>query len=695
MKQLTRLPLLFVLILCTCGLAQNGVQAQANIAVSSPVDYITKLQDIHVDDNGIGFAGGRCGVLLNTVTDGAMWEPTDSPTDTDLLALACSPDGCSTAILDSHEGLFRLSNGTWSAISSENGNLGGHFHWLTANVVIHETTGDFYFRSTDAGLTWTKIDFSFFQRANMTFIDASTGFVWVDKDLYKTTDAGASFSPVGYTHADNVSKQTWLDDQRGWMFSDRLFYGTTDGGQNWTLLNSEQQLTSVNWMVALSETHLVGAQVTTFRLESLDGGVTWTRGNFLEDGNKRVNERFHHRGNEFFTIGDANQIMYSPGGFTDFVEQDPIVRHDRITRIVFHTPEVGYAADDSRMMRTTDGIKWTYLERNFGFIQDMKVLPNGSIIALNSSENVISTDQGETFTDWVPEGTVPSSRFGSKFSEKPNGDYYLLGSEYATLSTDGGTTWTAINHGTDLSFHGIQWITDDIGYAYTRQEDFAKTTDGGMTWTVGVAAARNLEGMHFSDEMNGWLSTASRRYETTDGGENWSTSTGGGGYDFEINPDDGSILVATYLSGNNGAISRTTDGGQTWRELNYNCFAYRAGAITPGGDYYWAGGDGFLVRHDLKALIEIANSTNNRQLNYTSLRAYPNPNDGQFTVDFPLVANTTSLQVFDLSGRQVRQLMVAPGTERQTIDLSDLSAGVYIVRWLAGGQAGRGKVVVR
>lgn len=696
MKQLTRLPMLLAFTLYTFGLPTNYLMAQANIEVSSPSNYITKLQDIHVDDNGQGFAGGRCGVLLGTANDGQTWDSVDSPTETDILTLACTPNGCSTALLDSDEGMFRFSNGNWTAINTENGGFGGSLHWLTNNTVIHETSGESYFRSSDGGLTWSEIEFSDFQRGNMNFVDANTGFVWVGKGLYKTTDAGATFVPVGYTHPDNVFEQTWLNDQRGWIFgSDRLFYVTTNGGQTWDLLNSEQQLNSVNWMVALSESHLVGAQVTTFRIESLDGGVTWSRSDFLDEGNERVNERYHRRGNEFFTIGDANQIMYSPADFTDFVEQDAIERHNRVTRIVFHTSEIGYAADGSRLMRTTDGETWSYIGENLGNIQDLALLDDGSIAMMNSSRTVISRDQGATFTDWIPEGTVPQSRFGSNFSVKPNGDYYILGSGYATLSTDGGNTWTGINHGTELSFNGIQWITDDIGYAHSRQNHFAKTTDGGMSWSVGEGAANNLEGMYFLDEMNGWVSTAAQRYATTDGGQTWNNTNGGGGYDYQKSPDDGSLLVASYLGGNNGAISRSTDEGQTWQKLNFNCFAYRAGTITPDGKYYWAGGDGFLVRHDLEELIDIGTNTSQLQLFNKSLQVYPNPSDGRFTVDLPMTTGAAALQVFELGGRQVYQLQLASGMEHQVVDLSGLSPGVYIVRWLSGGQVGRAKIVIR
>lgn len=698
MKILTHLSLLFVLLLGTCGPAQNGLQAQVNIPVSHPVDFISKFQDIHVDDQGTGFVAGRCGALRQTVTDGQMWETVDAPTDDDLLSVSCPPAGCATALLLSDQQLFRLSGGTWTEVNSPAAALGGTLHWQTADVVIHETTGSSLWRSVDAGLTWAEVVYPTSQRGNLTLLNNGTIYAWFAISLYVSTDFGASFAAVGYSHSTNISKQTWLDDQRGWLFdTDRLFYGTTDGGQTWTLLNAESQLNSVNWFEALSETHLVGAQITTQRLESVDGGVTWTRGTFLEGGNRRVNERYHRRGDAFFTVGDGSQILYSAADFADFEELDPFPRNDRIQHIVMASDTEGYALTGRQLLATTDGLTWSVINTFSRFYTDLLVLEDGRLVILTSSASEVSADGGMTFTPWVPTGLVPNGEYGAKWSRKPNGDFYLLGSNYATVSSDGGVTWTAINHNSDVSYNGLFWVTDDIGYAFTRQRHFAKTSDGGQSWTISEAPTTNLEGIWFNDELNGWVSNANTRYFTTDGGENWIFASGEGGYDFQLHPEDGSILVARYLGGNNGEISRSTDNGQTWRSLNYNCFAYRAGAATPNGKYFWTGGDGgFLVRHDLDALIEASNST--RAVNgiqYAALEAFPNPTGGLVEVLLPSVSSTGTLGVYDLTGREVARRPVARGSVRELVDLSTLSVGVYVLRWQAGGQAGRVRVVKR
>lgn len=695
MKRLFLFSSLFILSLCTCGPA---LLAQANIPASYPVDFISKFQDIHVDADGVGFAGGHCGVLRKTVTDGQMWETVESPVEGTVSVIACPPSGCATALLYGDQKLYRLNNDVWTDTGLEEIFV-NNLHWLTDDVIVNESGGDFYQRSADGGLTWTTYPLATFQRANMVFTDENTALIWVGMELYKSTDAALTFTSVGYTHPTNVSKQTWLNEQEGWIFSsDRLFYATTDGGQSWTLLNEESQLTSVNWMEALSATHLVGAQITTSRLESLDGGLTWTRTPFLEEGNRRVNERYHRRGDEFFTVGDASQLMYSPAGFTDFVELDAFPRTQGIDHLAVHGNNEVYAAAGRELLISTDGVTWA-VNQDFGFsfIRDLATLDDGSVVVLFSDAAKISSDNGLTFTDWVPLDLVPGNQHGIVFSQKPNGDYYLLGAEYATSSTDGGATWAAINHASELSFHGVFWITDDIGYTFTRQEHFAKTTDGGQSWTVGAAPVRNLEGIYFTDEMNGWVSRANDRYFTSDGGASWTTAAGEGGYNYQEHPEDGSILVARYLGGNNGEISRSTDGGQSWRNLNFNCYAYRAGVVSDDGQYFWTGGDGgFIVRHDLDALIEAAAGTGDRSaLQYVNLHATPNPTDGLVTVTVPELSADGRLEVYDLSGRRVQSISVPRGTTQQAVDLTEVPAGVYVVRWLAGGQAGRVKLVKR
>lgn len=679
------LPLLLSLFLCT------GVRAQSDIPVSYPTDFITQFQDIHVDDTGTGLAVGTCGVIRRTTNSGAMWTSFSSPVDGQIESVACPPSGCSTALIVDSEGFHRLENGTWSAVSYPDFTGDGQLHWLSENIVINDYGSITLDRSTDGGRTWSTVDLAANPNTEIAVLDATTLMIFVNNTLYKSTDAGATFQTVGYTHPVAVREQTWLDADRGWLFDgDRLFYGTTDGGQSWTLLNATSQLTSVNWMVALSETYLVGAQVTTQRLESRDGGVTWSRGNFLDGGNERINEKYHRRGNEFFTVGNQNQLLYSPADFENFEELDPYGREDRIEEITFVSNTLGYALSGSELKVTTDaGVNW--VTRNLPRVgRKLGNLENGDLIILTDNQPQISTDQGMTFNDWLPAGIFDGTP--NVIVRKPNGNIYLLGTNGAYESSDEGQNWTVFSHTNDFQPTAAFFVDNNNGYAVGRSSQYATTTDGGQNWTTGTGPANNSVDVYFTDADNGWVSDASTRYVTSDRGMTWTRDPArNGGYDYTVRSTDGSILVSRFASGNNGEVARSRDNGATWDVIAFNCFSYRGGGITPDGRYWFSSGDGFIVRHDLEALL-----VSNRRVDATPairLRAFPNPGNGAFTLELPMISTSATVEVFDGSGRFLQQQLVLPGQERMSLNLEQVPAGVYLVRWTAGGQLGRVRVV--
>lgn len=70
-----------------------------------------------------------------------------------------------------------------------------------------------------------------------------------------------------------------------------------------------------------------------------------------------------------------------------------------------------------------------------------------------------------------------------------------------------------------------------------------------------------------------------------------------------------------------------------------------------------------------------------------SFRVYPNPAQGQLTVEHQVAApQGLSLQLLDLTGRQVRALRSAPHGDRSTFNLEGLSSGLYLLRVSNGGE---------
>ena len=681
-------------LLCTCALAPQTGMTQTNIPFSYPTDYIGDVLDVHVDDAGTGFLAGSCGVLRRTTNNGQNWKVTEAPTTDDIETIACPPGGCTTALLATDYALYALRNGSWTEVTYPDYDEGGNLHWLTENLVIHEAGPSGLWRSTDGGNSWTRTTYGENKSSELVFVDENTGYLFGNGKLIKTTDGGASFSEVGYTHPNSPFYLAWLDADTGWMFDrDRRFWKTTDGGTNWTLLNDEQQLSSLRWFAPLSTNHLVAVQGIT-KAESLDGGVTWDRGQFDVGRVTGTASKYHRSGTAFFVPAAGNQVLYSPAGFTDWIDQEETTLSSGLTGIAFATNQIGYAIGGVNLYVTTDaGASWS-VESVGSVLREVSVLPGGDPVVITDNATLVSRNQGQTFTDLIAPGSVPSAADNPDImTTKTDGTVYFFGPNSSFSSADGGQTFTRTEHGLNYFATSIFFLDDLYGYVVDRNGKFATTTDGGASWQPGTNPSNSrLEAVFFTSRTTGWASTFNRRYQTTDGGLTWVDATDrNGSYDFVRRAQDGAIYGARPI---NGTLVRSADEGETWTELAGNCFTYRSLALTPNERYAFVAGDGFIVRHDLN---ELTTSTRRRdQPVAETLRAYPNPAQDRVWLELPPTNEATSVAVFDVSGRQVLGLRITAGTEKMELDLMNLPDGVYVARWSAPrGRMGRVRLVKR
>ncbi len=666
--------------------------AQTNVDVSYPVDYISNINDIHVDDSGLGYLGGTCGVLRKTTDNGATWTVEDSPTDNDIISIACPPGGCGTRLLATDEKLYRLARNRWTEVTYANYNDGGELHWLTDDLVIHEAGSAGFYRSTDGGINWTEVQFGANKDSNISFPTSQTGYLVADEQVLQTTDGGASFTATGYTHPVRVFHINFLNENDGWLWdTDDLFYRTSDGGASWTQLNAEVQLTSLRWFTPLSATRLVANQGITLA-ESNDGGVTWTRGQYGIGNVRTSGEKYHRKGNEFFLPGNENQLLYSASNFMDFVRLDDYERSGDFIGIAFSSNETGYAIAGNVLLTTTDsGLSWS--KQNISIIARYLTVIGGKPVILFDRNTVTTSDFGVTLTDFFPAGLVPENESPDIVARKPNGNIYFFGPNYAYESADNGQTFNAIQHNRAMFATTLFWYDDNNGYVLDRNRKYAYTTDGGQSWTEGAQfPGFTPTTIFFTSEEVGFGANFSSLYETTDRGATWSRSAlRFGAYAFQNHPTDGSIVGVRSNSDRNEVI-RSKDEGVTWSSLAGNCFTPQAGTFSPDGKYFFVGGRGFIVRHDLEELIS---STPRRDLPAAlQLKAYPNPTSDVVNIDVPLSVSFSTISVYDGNGRKLKEQSVTPGLSRTSVSLDGLPQGIYLLRWMADdGRSGRVRVV--
>jgi photosystem II stability/assembly factor-like uncharacterized protein len=159
-------------------------------------------------------------------------------------------------------------------------------------------------------------------------------------------------------------------------------------------------------------------------------------------------------------------------------------------------------------------------------------------------------------------------------------------------STDGGKTWQKQDSGTKVYLFSVFFVNENHGYAVGDRSELTETTDGGKTW-----AARKVESadaatpdadlqlamqdpifydVRFSDDQHGWIAGEfGHLLQTADGGQTWTphqktlmTPESGIVDPMDLPTFFGAHLIngqEALVSGLDGKIARTRDGGATWR----------------------------------------------------------------------------------------------------------------------------------
>lgn len=134
---------------------------------------------------------------------------------------------------------------------------------------------------------------------------------------------------------------------------------------------------------------------------------------------------------------------------------------------------------------------------------------------------------------------------------------------------DEGETWYPV--WTDNNNHGIETMSfpsEYAGYAAGWNGYFAKTTDGGTTWTTSTPGGSDVyiyKSMAFKDDYNGVLAAqtndGSAVYVTDNGGTTWSVGSGLASIPNKVTY----VYFDTwFLVTNGGEIQKSTNNGLTW-----------------------------------------------------------------------------------------------------------------------------------
>ncbi|MFN8306234.1 MAG: YCF48-related protein [Ferruginibacter sp.] len=162
-------------------------------------------------------------------------------------------------------------------------------------------------------------------------------------------------------------------------------------------------------------------------------------------------------------------------------------------------------------------------------------------------------------------------------------------------TTDGGNNWknTYVPVNSDLQLDRIQFVGNNTFYAagndYSGNTNnyifglLLKSTDGGDNWNIVNTPVAIVNGMHFFDTQNGFISGSSGVLRTRDGGQSWTTSLARNVMRVNFKNRDEGISTALH-----GVYYKTNNGGITWDSIKTtsNALLY---------DVYFAGSRSFVT----------------------------------------------------------------------------------------------------
>ena len=319
-----------------------------------------------------------------------------------------------------------------------------------------------------------------------------------------------------------------------------------------------------------------------------------------------------------------------------------------------------------------------------------------------------TTDGGQTWQHQPTAYSTPGSYgFHLHFFDANNGvalGFALTpgqGSRAEIITTsNGGLTWNAVSPANmpaippvDFMYNTLTTVGNTV-WVMDINLNILKSVDQGRTWvsktpgfTQPIGGA--MEGsLAFSDANNGLTGFNGELLRTTDGGSTWTNvNSTGTFFPFRIIPVPGTSL---YLSSSrdiaNAGSSVSYDNGNTWVQLE-NSFRHFDMEFVDANTGF---SGGFNQMHRFRGALVGRPEEVSVANNYT---ISPNPGTGIFTVSGPQLQNVT-VEVYNVWGSKVFQKQSSL-LQPLKIDIRNQAKGVYIVRIAGKGQVINRKIILQ
>ncbi|MBN8583617.1 MAG: T9SS type A sorting domain-containing protein [Ignavibacteria bacterium] len=514
------------------------------------------------------------------------------------------------------------------------------------------------FRSTNAGSNWELVQTSATgSLVGVHFINQQTGFISqlrFGRKLYRTTNGGINWDSVGNFAPNNFQ---FLDNLTGFSFgngySNSDVYRTSNAGSNWI---STGYVTS-------------GTQNLYFK-SILNWSQIWTS----------VISTTSNAGTNW------NEIS---SGFTDYLDD-----------IVFVNPSTGFiASSGGKIYRTTNsGNNWIgFTADNNGINCVDFINENTGFAGANWSHIAKTTNSGINWQVFVIDSLLGSAVHGISFPSIDTG-YAVSKNGHNLKTVNGGLTWQVNKLPLTLYFEDVQFLNNNTGYCAGREDRgvIRKTVNGGLNWiTYYFDSVFYFTDLHFVNTELGFA-VGNKVYNigfivrTTNGGITWDYTYLPGTY----------LLSSVYFvnenvgyAGAEGVSYKTTNGGNDWFRIRTKSPDLHGIYFINENTGYAVGSNGTIIKttNGGGEPIGIEPISNTLPNEFRLYQNYPNPFNPvtkiKFTIPFSSKSDDVNIQIYDVTGREVRQYPLGnlkAGIYSIDFDGTGFASGVYFCRLISG-----------
>ncbi|MEP7301630.1 MAG: YCF48-related protein [Caldimonas sp.] len=454
--------------------------------------------------------------------------------------------------------------------------------------------------TVDAGVSWNaQVSGTRLDLGRVHFVSAMVGWVaGSNGEVLKTLDGGASWQRLSYGQTEPAQTIRAADADNAWVTSTYgSAYVTRDGGSQWSRIVAPSGDFKLAMVSGTDVWALPYYNDGTARLaHSVDGGLAWTEvamPPFEPGATSSPRDLQFADATHGLLVG--TEFVFDPVAGADVTREGVWLTADRGVSWQPLTPPAGsmpgttyklvdattvFASSDiTPLQRTSDGgATWEPVPLPVvagTFIAFYETFTAQRIVATDGlGRSYLTVDGGAHWALRGAGGAAAASVSSLWFFDSREG--VALAYDGSTVRTsDGGQTWTAGIAAVAAGWRRAQFLADaSLGWAIADSGAIHRSADKGRSWQAPPASTgallSSVTDFHFFDAQRGWAvspfgSAAGQTafYASSDGGLSWESVGGAGILGGIVALRFGDALHGAAV-GPIGIAMVTADGGATW-----------------------------------------------------------------------------------------------------------------------------------